>query len=154
MSIEHTCHALLTYNRQALLDIENSHRIPVFTGFTPPELQLIVCPRSHHHHSREGPGALSWSVLAEPRRALRRRRHKRDKRGGLHARLKACGSRPPLPSLLLANVRSLENKLDELIARTTTQQEIRERAFGQSPRMPRSATDSRRAPRRQDCSLR
>ncbi|KAK2899376.1 hypothetical protein Q8A73_012505 [Channa argus] len=33
---------------------------------------------------------------------------------------------PPLPSLLLANVRSLENKLDELRARITTQREIRE----------------------------
>ncbi|KAI4884158.1 hypothetical protein NFI96_005463 [Prochilodus magdalenae] len=34
--------------------------------------------------------------------------------------------RPPLPSLLLANVRSLENKLDELRARITTQREIRD----------------------------
>lgn len=50
----------------------------------------------------------------------------RGKRGGLHARLKARASRPPLPSLLLANVRSLENKLDELRARITTQREIRE----------------------------
>ncbi|KAK2921577.1 hypothetical protein Q8A73_001062 [Channa argus] len=40
-----------------------------------------------------------------------------------------CGAhcaRPPLPSLLLANVRSLENKLDELRAKITTQREIRE----------------------------
>ncbi len=57
---------------------------------------------------------------------LRRRRRKRGKRGGLHARLKARANRPPLPSLLLANVRSLENKLDELRARITSQREVRE----------------------------
>ena len=118
LSTVHTCHALLTYNRQALLYTANSHSLPVFTGFIPPDLQLIVRFRSHHHHPREGPGALSRSELTDPRRALRRRRRKRGKRGGLHARLKACASRPPLPSLLLANVRSLENKLDELRART------------------------------------
>ncbi|KAK2918358.1 hypothetical protein Q8A73_002729 [Channa argus] len=56
----------------------------------------------------EAPGS---SELADPRKALRRRRRKRGKRGGLHARVKARASRPPLPSLLLANVRSLENKL-------------------------------------------
>lgn len=55
-----------------------------------------------------------------------RTRRRRGKRGGLHARLKARATRPPLPSLLLTNVRSLENKMDELRTRTTTQREIRE----------------------------
>lgn len=55
-----------------------------------------------------------------------RTRRRRGKRGGLHARLKARATRPPLPSLLLANVCSLENKMDELRTRTTTQREIRE----------------------------
>lgn len=51
-------------------------------------------------------------------------KRRRGKRGGLHARLKA--SRPPLPSLLLANVRSLENKMDELRTRIISQREIRD----------------------------
>ncbi|KAK0149244.1 hypothetical protein N1851_010226 [Merluccius polli] len=71
-----------------------------------------------------GDGAQSRRELTDPRRALQRWQRKRGKRGGLHARLKACPSRPLLLSLLLANVRSLENKLDELRARTTTQQLI------------------------------
>ncbi|KAL7826504.1 hypothetical protein AOLI_G00317130 [Acnodon oligacanthus] len=40
----------------------------------------------------------------------------------LHARLKARPTQPPLPSLLLANVRSLENKLDELRAQRETRE--------------------------------
>ena len=41
-------------------------------------------------------------------------------------RLKARATRPTLPRVLLANVRSLENKMYELKARTTTQREIKE----------------------------
>lgn len=102
------CCALLTYTRQALLD--------------------IVRPGSHRkrHHSQEGHKAPSPSEPLDPRRAIRRRQRQRGKRGGLYARLKARASRLPLPSLLLANVRSLENKLDEIRARITTQREIRE----------------------------
>lgn len=62
----------------------------------------------------------------DQRRVLQRHQCKRGKRGGLHAKLKAHASWPPLPSLLLANVRILENKLYELKIRLTTQQEIRE----------------------------
>ncbi|KAK2905565.1 hypothetical protein Q8A73_009508 [Channa argus] len=89
-------------------------------------LELIVRSQSHHRNHPGGHEAPGSSELADPRKALRRRRRKRGKRGGLHARLKARASRPPLPSLLLANVRSMENKLDELRARITTQREIRE----------------------------
>lgn len=39
---------------------------------------------------------------------------KNGKRSGLHARLKVNGMQLPLPSLLLTNIRELENKLDEL----------------------------------------
>ncbi|KAI3358988.1 hypothetical protein L3Q82_015368 [Scortum barcoo] len=42
------------------------------------------------------------------------RKQKRGKRGGLLARLKANAGRPPIPSLFLSNVRSLDNKLDLL----------------------------------------
>ena len=51
---------------------------------------------------------------------------KRGKRAGLQVRLKQCGSKAPLPSLLLANVQSLENNLDELKTRLTFQRELRD----------------------------
>lgn len=114
---------LLTYLRQALLDISNSHNLLDFT--LPSKPQVIVRPGSHlhhHHHNTTPPLSLGPSESADPRRALRRWRRKRGKKGGLHARLKAWASRPPLPSLLLANVRYLENKLDELRAKITTQE--------------------------------
>ncbi|KAI4904828.1 hypothetical protein NFI96_006812 [Prochilodus magdalenae] len=74
--------------------------------------------------SEQGPAALASGRRRSGR--TERPRRKRGKRGGLHARLKARAMRLPLPSLLLANVCSLENKLDELRARITTQREIRE----------------------------
>lgn len=46
------------------------------------------------------------------------------KRGRLHARLKARASRPPLPSLLVANVWSLEDKMDELRTGIISQWEV------------------------------
>ncbi len=46
-------------------------------------------------------------------RCLQRPR-KRGRRGGVRQRLRKRGSRPPLPSMILSNVRSLRNKMDEL----------------------------------------
>ena len=39
---------------------------------------------------------------------------KRGSRGGVRNRLKKSGYRPPLPAITLSNVRSLQNKMDEL----------------------------------------
>ncbi|KAL6481971.1 hypothetical protein MHYP_G00100510 [Metynnis hypsauchen] len=81
--------------------------------------------RSHSTSaSRQGPAAPASGERCS--RRAERPKWKRGKRGGLHASLKARATRPPLPSLLLANVRSLENKMDELRTRITTQREIRE----------------------------
>ena len=44
-------------------------------------------------------------------------KRKRGKKGGIRQRLKRRGFRPPLPSIILANVRSIRNKLDEVSAR-------------------------------------
>ena len=41
---------------------------------------------------------------------------KRGKKGGIRQRLKRRGSRPPLPLIVLANVRSIRNKMDEISA--------------------------------------
>ncbi len=51
---------------------------------------------------------------------------KRGKRGGIRARLRANPTRPALPTLMLSNVRSLENKLDLIQLSQSTQHESRD----------------------------
>ncbi|KAI5629002.1 gastrula zinc finger protein XlCGF28.1-like [Silurus asotus] len=53
-------------------------------------------------------------------------RRPRGKRAGVRNRLRARAHRAPLPSILLANVQSLENKLDDLRARVKFQRDIRD----------------------------
>ena len=53
------------------------------------------------------------------------RKQKRGKRGGLLARIKANAGRPPIPSLFLSNVRSLDNKMDLLRLRLGASCEMR-----------------------------
>ncbi len=48
-------------------------------------------------------------------------RRKRGKRAGVLVRLRCRAFRPPLPTILLANVQSLDNKLCELRARISYQ---------------------------------
>uniref|UniRef100_A0AAV2J1D6 Uncharacterized protein n=1 Tax=Knipowitschia caucasica TaxID=637954 RepID=A0AAV2J1D6_KNICA len=61
--------------------------------------------------------------------AARPERRKRGRRGGIHRRLKRLCLQdrqrmPALPSILLGNVQSLRNKLEELEAWATVRQEI------------------------------
>ncbi|MCI4381067.1 hypothetical protein PGIGA_G00247310 [Pangasianodon gigas] len=51
---------------------------------------------------------------------------KRGKRAGVRARLKTNPSRPALPSILLSNVCSLDNKLDYIRLQQTTRREFRD----------------------------
>lgn len=46
----------------------------------------------------------------------RHTKRKRGKRGGIRQRVRARGTRPPLPTILLSNVRAIRNKMDELEA--------------------------------------
>ncbi len=62
--------------------------------------------------------------VAQPRK--RRRRRKRGKRAGVLIRLRRRAFRPPLPTILLANVQSLDNKLCKLRARISYQRETRD----------------------------
>ncbi len=55
----------------------------------------------------------------------RRRKH-RGRRAGIRNRLRKRAHSPPLPSILLANVQSLENKMDDLRARISFQWDIRD----------------------------
>lgn len=54
------------------------------------------------------------------------RKRKCGSRGGLTVKLKANPCRTPLPSILLANVRSLKNKVDYLKLDLTTNREMRD----------------------------
>ncbi len=73
-------------------------------------------------------------TAASPTDATRTRRHrkrcergrKRSKRGGIRARLRANPTRPALPTLMLSNVCSLENKLDLIQLSRSTQHEARD----------------------------
>ncbi len=56
----------------------------------------------------------------------RRRRRKRGKRAGVLVRLRRRAFRHPLPTILLANVQSLDNKLCELRAHISYQRETRD----------------------------
>ena len=55
-----------------------------------------------------------------------RRRRRRGKRAGIRNKLRSRAHRPPLPSILLANVQSIENKLDDIRARIKFQRDIRD----------------------------
>ncbi|KAK1806255.1 hypothetical protein P4O66_000131 [Electrophorus voltai] len=54
------------------------------------------------------------------------RKRPQGKRAGVSNRLRARAHRAPLPSILLANVQSLDNKLDDLRARIKFQRDIRD----------------------------
>ncbi len=56
----------------------------------------------------------------------RRRRKHRGRRAGIRNRLRKRAHSPPLPSILLANAQSLENKMDDLRARISFQRDIRD----------------------------
>ncbi len=76
-------------------------------------------------------GALFTDTASEPfvwaaRSRPRKRRRKRGKRAGVLVRLRRRPLRPPLPTILLANVQSLDKKLCELRARISYQRETRD----------------------------
>uniref|UniRef100_H2L8P4 NACHT domain-containing protein n=1 Tax=Oryzias latipes TaxID=8090 RepID=H2L8P4_ORYLA len=54
------------------------------------------------------------------------RKQKRGKRGGIRARLAASPYRPAIPTITLANVRSLDNKLDYIRLLRTSSKTVRE----------------------------
>ncbi len=56
----------------------------------------------------------------------RRRKKHNGRRAGICNRLRERAHSPPLPSILLVNVQSLENKMDDLRARISFQRDIRD----------------------------
>ncbi len=56
----------------------------------------------------------------------RERKQKRGKRGGIQARLAANPHKPAIPTIVLANVRSLDSKLDYIRLLRSTQRTVRD----------------------------
>ena len=97
------------YSRQDLLDIRSCSSTHLFDG---PRL----IPEIVRATEATNPAAPTGSA----HRRRRDRKQRRGKRGRLRAKLKLTPHRLSLPSLFLANVRSLANKMDELRLRITT----------------------------------
>ena len=60
---------------------------------------------------------LSREQAQIPAICVKMRQRKRGQRAGCLLRIRRRSNKPPLPSILLANVQSLENKIDELRGR-------------------------------------
>ncbi len=106
----HITSALITYEKGTLLDI--GHR---YTNL----FQDTLSPNP------------SWPLEilrnAEGNNGHRRRNKKhRGKSAGIRNRLRKRAHSPPLLSILLTNVQSLENKMDDLRARISIQRDIRD----------------------------
>ena len=144
----------ITYNEDILLDIgQIHHRLsPVLLDCS--FLLHVDTNWSQTDTSRQAATPPGSSRRNDPRSTHPRRR--RGKRDRLHARLKARATKPPLPSLLLANVRTLKNKMDELRTRITYQREIRVLCsdfyrnldYYKPTRLDHSTTEPLRAPQR------
>ncbi len=105
--------ALFIYDRRTLLDIgHHCTNLLQDTLSTDPAWPLEILRSTEVNDGR----------LNNPRR---RRKH-RGRRAGIRNRLRKRAHSPPLPSILLANVRSLENKMDDLRARISFQWDIRD----------------------------
>ncbi len=106
--------ALFLYDKRTLLDI--GHRCTILlqdTLSTDPAWPVEILRNTDVNKGR----------LNNPRR--RKKKH-RGRRAGIRDRLRKKAHSPPLPSILLANVQSLENKMDDLRARISFQRDIRD----------------------------
>ncbi len=107
----HITSALITYDKGTLLDIGNR-----FTNL----VQDTLSPNPNP----------SWplEILRNAENKGHRRRNKKHRGNSarIRNRLRKRAHSPPLPSILLANVQSLENKMDDLRARISFQWDIRD----------------------------
>ncbi len=105
--------ALFIYDKRTLLDI--GHRCTNLlqdTLSTDPAWPVEILRNTEVNKGRlNNPG--------------RRKKHS-GRRAGIRDRLRKRAHSPPLPSILLANVQSLENKMDDLRARISFQRDIRD----------------------------
>ncbi len=110
------------YDRRSLLDIGNAckHQLSQAATEKLRGLCLLLEP------DLETAASPTDATRTRQRRKRCERGRKRGKRGGIRARLRANPTRPALPTLMLSNVRSLENKLDLIQLSRSTQHEARD----------------------------
>lgn len=115
---------LKRYSNVTLLHLRSENKLTVIDESTIRLLKSLglLCTEIHTVTGRP----VSTGRRLRRRHSRRVRKQKRGNRGGARAKLKANPYRAPLPSILLANVRSLENKLDYLRLELTTRKEIGE----------------------------
>ena len=105
-----------------------------FITYSWEELLNIRAASTHHQYDQEYDFPEAYPVFCLPPRTMdwmpagdpKQRRRKRGKRGGLLVRLRKWAHHAPLPSILLANAQSLDNKVDEIRARVAFQRDIRD----------------------------
>ncbi len=106
------------YDRQSLLDIGNAYKHQLSPAATEKLRGLCLLLK---------PDLETTALPTDATRTRwRRKRCERGKRGCIRARLRANPTRPALPTLMLSNVRSLENKLDLIQLSWSTQHEARD----------------------------
>ncbi len=107
------------YDRQSLLDIGNAYKHQLSPAATEKlrGLCLLLKPDLET--------AASPTDTTRTRQCCKRCERGR-KRGGIRARLMANPTKPGLPTLILSNVRSLENKLDLIQLSRSTQHEAKD----------------------------
>ncbi len=105
---------MIMYNKRTLLDIGQRYtNLIQDTLYTDPAWPLEILRSTEADKGR----------LNNTRR---RKKHRVRKRAGIRNRLRKRAHSPPLLSILLANVQSLENKMDDLRARISFQRDIRD----------------------------
>ncbi len=105
--------AMIIYDKRTLLDIGQRYtNLLQDTLSTNPTWPLEILRNTE----------LNKGHLNNPRRRWKHR----GKRTGIRYRLRKMAHSPPLLSILLANVQSLENKMDDLRARISFQRDIRD----------------------------
>ncbi len=110
------------YDRQSLLDIGNAYKHKLSLAAAEKLQGLCLLLKS----DLETAASPTDATRTRQRRKRCERGRKRGKRGGIRARLRANPTRPALPTLMLSNVRSLENKLDLIQLSRSTQHEARD----------------------------
>uniref|UniRef100_A0A674ELB5 Transposase Tc1-like domain-containing protein n=1 Tax=Salmo trutta TaxID=8032 RepID=A0A674ELB5_SALTR len=106
-----------------------------FTTYSREELLDIRATSTHQHYDQKYNFPEEDPLFGPPPRTMdripagepkQRRRRRRGRRSGLLVRLRRRAHRAPLPSILLTNVQSLDNKVDEIRARVAFQRDIRD----------------------------
>ncbi len=110
------------YDRQSLLDTDNvyKHQLSPATTEKLQGLCLLLKP------DPETAASPTDATRTKRRRRRCERGQNRGKRRGIRARLRANPTSPAIPSLMLSNIRSLENKLDLIQISPSTQHETRD----------------------------